>query len=117
MEQKIPSVTNNDIRRIIQREFPQMGSDEIESILSTYKSATDEGSNRVYAAILKLSNGDIELLKTYVQKANHDYRDIIALAEYPNYSACAFEDDLPEEKEEQLINDDWLQYEAWFNGV
>ena len=117
MEQKIPSITDSDIKRIVRREFPQFDFTEIEDILKMYKSESDRGKNRVYASILKLSNGNIELVKKYVEKANKDYRDVIALAEYPSYSEHAFDDNLPTEKKKQLINDDWKQYEAWINKI
>jgi hypothetical protein len=115
MEQKIPSISDSDIKRIVQRDLPQLDFAEIESILKMYKSKSEEGRNRIYASILKLSDGNIELIKKFVEKANYDFRDIIALSEYPIYSEHAFDDDLPEQKKNQFINDDWCQYEYWLN--
>jgi hypothetical protein len=113
MEQKIPDISDSDIERLIKRDFPRLEFSEIESILKMYGSTSKKGRNRIYAGILKLSDGNIELIKKYVEKAIDDFRDIIALSEYPNYSEHAFDENLPEEKEEQLINGDWMQYEAW----
>ena len=113
MEQKIPNISDRDVKRIVERDFPQLEFTEIESILGAYKSESIKGKNRVYASILKLSTGNIELIKKYVEKANNDYRDVIALAEYPNYSEYAFDNDLTAEKKKQLISDDWTQYEEW----
>jgi len=114
MEQKIPNVSDSDIERIIKRDFPQFEFSVIESILKMYVSTSKKGRNRIYAAILKLSDGNVELMKKHAEKAIDDFRDIIALSEYPNYSGYGFDDDnLSEEKKEQLINDDWMQYEAW----
>ena len=115
MEQKIPTVGYGDIERIAKRDFPQLAFAEIESLLKQYKSESESGRNRVYASVLKLSNGKIEQLRKYIEKANSDYRDVIALSEYPNYSEYAFDDDLSEKKKQQLIADDWAQYETWFN--
>lgn len=115
MEQKIPNISDSDIKRIVRRDFPKLKFTEIEDILKMYKSESERGRNRVYASILKLSDSNIELVKEYVERANVDYRDVIALSEYPNYSEYAFEDDLPVKKKKQLINDDWTQYEAWLN--
>jgi hypothetical protein len=115
MEQKIPKISDNDIKRIANRDFSQLDFSIIESLLKVYKSESNKGKNRVYASILKLSGGNIELIKKYVDKANNDYRDVIALSEYPNYSQHVFEDDLSDEKKKQLIKDDWTQYEAWLN--
>lgn len=38
---------------------------------------------RVAVACLKLSEGDLALLKKYVDAAKADYRDVLAWAEYP----------------------------------
>ena len=117
MEQKIPKISNSDIKRIIKRDFPYLEFNEIEGILQMYKSESKEGRNRIFASILKLSDGQLELVKKFVSKANYDFRDIIALSEYPNYSEYAFDDDLSEQKKQQLINDDWCQFEHWLNKV
>ena len=116
MEQFIPNIKDADIQRIVEREFPQSKFVDIETILKMYVSETEKGKNRVYASVLKLSEGNIDLLKKYTDKAIIDYRDVISLAEYPDYSKSAFED-LLENEEEQLINDDWAQYQDWLNKV
>lgn len=117
MEQRIPNISDADIKRISRRDFPQVEFTEIESILGVYKPESKKGKNRVCASILKLSIGNIDLLKKYVEKANYDYRDIIALSEYPNYSEHAFKGDLPDKKKKQLIDDDWMQYQTWLYKV
>ena len=38
---------------------------------------------RVQLAILKLSDGDMDQLRHYVEVAKQDYRDVLAWAEYP----------------------------------
>lgn len=115
MDQKVPNISDADIKRIIERDFPKTLRKEIESILETYKAESVGGRNRVYASILKLSGGNVELLKNNIEKANKDYRDIIALAEYPSYSEHAFEHNLPSGRKEQFIIDDWTQYEEWLS--
>lgn len=116
MEQKIPKIDETVIKRLIKREYPQEESDVIESILKKYKSETEAGQNRIYASLLKLSGRNLEALKKLVEKANYDYRDIIALSEYPNYSKRAFDNTLSEKEKRQLIDSDWFQYEHWLNG-
>ncbi|MDA9317121.1 hypothetical protein N9Q58_04315 [Polaribacter sp.] len=116
MEQKIPNIKDAVIKRIVEREFSSVKFTKIEGILKRYQSRNSKGMNRIYAAILKLSNGNIELIKKYVEQANSDYRDIIALAEYPNYSKYDFDENLSKEKEKQLIDSDWKQYEIWLNS-
>jgi len=117
MEQKIPKISDSDIKRIIKRDFPQSEFAEVESILQMYKSESKGGRNRVFASILKLSDGNIELIKKFVEKANYDFRDVISLSEYPNYTEHAFDDDLPEQKKKQLISDDWNQYSYWLSKL
>jgi hypothetical protein len=84
MEQKIPKISNSDIKRIIEKDFPQFEFSEIESILQMYKSKSEEGRNRIYASILKLSDGNLKLIKKFVEKANYNFRDVISFSEYPN---------------------------------
>jgi hypothetical protein len=84
-------------------------------VLRMYKYESEKGKNRVYASILKLSGGNIEQVKRFVEKANVDYRDVISLSEYPSYSEYAFRDNLSAEKKSQLIIADWTQYESWLN--
>ncbi|URA10625.1 hypothetical protein [Thermospira aquatica] len=82
MKQKIPHITKSDIIRIIKREFKDYDIECILSILEGYNSESERGKYRLYASILKLANGNIDLLKKYVNEANNDYRNIISLAEY-----------------------------------
>ena len=115
MEQKIPKVSDSDIRRIISRDFRQSKTDTILDILKSYKSQSEKGRNRIYADILKLSKGDIGLLRKYVKDANTDYRDIISASEYPGYSKYSFDYEFSEEEEKQIIDADWKQYQEWFS--
>jgi hypothetical protein len=116
MEQKIPDIDFSVITRIVERDFPLVVFSEVEAILRNYKSESEGGRNRVYASILKLSEGNLELLTKYVEKANNDYRDVIALSEYPNYSGYAFRD-LPQSEKLGLIDLDWKQYQEWLNKI
>lgn len=113
MEQIIPNINDDDIKRIVSRDFPLAEFSEIEGILEEYKSESKKGRNRVYASIVKLSNGNIDSLKDYVEKAKRDYRDILSLSEFPNYSEIAFDDELSELRKEEIIKKDWKQYQDW----
>jgi hypothetical protein len=115
MEQMIPNISDADIKRITKRDFPQFDFAVIASILKVYKSESKQGENRIHASVLKLANGNIETLQEYIVKANSDYRDILALSEYPNYSEIAFEQKLSDDKKEGIIRQDWMQYQAWLN--
>lgn len=115
MNQKIHNINITDIKRLIKREFPNKPISEIETILKQYVSESQTGRNRVYASILKLSNGNIDKLIKGVEQANKDFRDIISIAEFPNYSENAFTNNLSNEKEKQLIEKDWKQFKAWLD--
>lgn len=115
MENKIPDITSNDIKRIIKRDFPNDDLAEIMEMLSEYKSNTIKGRNRIHACILKLANGDKYSIEKYVERAKCDSRDVIAWAEYPNQFKHPFHFNLPKDQQNKLIEDDWLQYQAWFN--
>ena len=115
MDQKTPQISDMKIKQIIGRDFSDEEASEVEDLLRLYKADNANGKNRVCASILKLSNGKIELIKKYVEQANIDYRDLIALSEYPNYSEHAFEDDLPDYRKKKLLDDDWKQYQRWLN--
>ena len=68
-------------------------------------------------AVLKLANRDLDSLKSYVRMAAEDYRDVLAYAEYPLYSKKVFGiDNLPEESRNQIIEEDWKQYQTWLNA-
>ena len=113
MKQKIPNIKDCDIGRIIKRDFPNSNANDIRLLLHLYNSESKKGGNRVWASILKLSNGDIDMLKQYIEKANNDFRDVIMLSEYPNYSKHMFGDSLSKKDKNQLIVQDWEQYELW----
>lgn len=117
MDQKVPSVDVNDIQRIIRRDYSSFAPNVIEDILGEYKSEGDLGRCRIYAAILKLASGDIKRLKELVERANYDYRDIIAQSEYPNFSKSVLNLRLSPLEKEKLITEDWEQYWTWFNKV
>lgn len=111
-EQPVPSVTAEDVRRIVRREFREEHVAEVEALLATYgDSEWHHEPARVRMAILKLSRGDLEKLKHNLEVARGDYRDVLFWAEYPEYSlrhADAAEDEL-----EAAIERDWLQYQDW----
>ncbi len=151
MEDRIPRITNDDIKRIIERDFPENERDRVIKTLNRYKSESEKGRNRVYAAILKISDrvantlnrfkserekrpnrvhaailkisdGSVEKVEKNVEVAIIDYRDVLSWAEYPNYFKFVLEDisykqnfEIPFEKNKQLNDDDWQQYNEWLN--
>lgn len=110
MEQKIPNITNDDIKRIIERDFPK--NTDIANILNRYTSETEKGRNRVHAAILKIAACSVEKIEKYVEVAIVDYRDVLYWAEYSNYSKFVLQV-ISAEKKSELINEDWNEYNEW----
>jgi hypothetical protein len=116
MEQKVAKVNNEDIKRIIERDFPVNETDKVINILSKYKSETEKGRNRVHAAILKIANCNAEKIEKYVEVAIVDSRDVLSMAEYPNYTKF-YRNGISDKEKSQLFNDDWKQYNEWLNKV
>ena len=71
----------------VKKYFPTEDQDKILSDLSAFSA---DGS-RVELAILKLSEGDLGKLYFYIEESNKNWRNVIALAEYP----------------EEMANDTW----------
>lgn len=70
---------------------------------------------RVQLAALKLANGDLDALRTHIDTAIEDFRDVVGPAEYPEYQRCRFNPEhsqSPKEKE-KVIDRDWKQYQDW----
>jgi hypothetical protein len=72
--------------------------------------------DRVRLAILRLSEGDPDRVSELVALALTDYRDVLAAAEYPNYSQLepGIDPNAPEAQE--AIRADWEQYNDWVQG-
>lgn len=112
--QKTPNITQDDIIRIIHREFSFEKSLDVERILAKYDEGYPE-QYRVQASILKLAEGNLAALDKYVEAAKGDYRDVLYWAEYPNFNVHGFSiaDKLPQVQIDQIIEKDWDQYENW----
>ena len=115
MKVKIPKVNQTDIIRIIRRDFPHEKVETIHEILNDYNSNNESGNRRVHASILKLSNGNLNSLIEYVEKAKKDFRDVISLSENPNYWNIAFDESITEKEKNLLISKDWEQYQKWLS--
>jgi|SRR5580704_8631747 hypothetical protein len=101
MNQPIPQVTNEDVERIVLRDFGETQFPLVMWILEQYgQQPWNRPSPRVRLAILKLANGDLDHLISYTQAAIDDYRNVIGPAEYPT----------------NKFEDDWRQYCDWLSG-
>ena len=55
---------------------------EIQEILNLYDNQDSKGRERVFLAVLKLSQGDEEKLFHFLNEASIDFRDVLFGAEY-----------------------------------
>lgn len=113
--QPVPKVTPEDVERVVRRDFAVHDQTTVLAILGEYGT---ESWHREYArvqlAALKLADGDVEKLRKAITTAKRDYRDALAVAEYPAYSRRGFQTrKLPAEEYRRIVASDWQQYEAW----
>ena len=113
MNQPVPSVTIEQINKILRREFPF----NIQKALEILKQYSSNGKYRVWAAIIKLSERDLNKLQENTNTAINDYRDILANAEYPEYTLKVGFDSKKFTKEEieNIYQRDQQQYLKWLN--
>lgn len=72
--------------------------------------------DRVRLAILKLAGGDLAQVARYVDEANRDFRDVIAMAEYPAYMRLPPGGNPRSAAYRQAVDADAEQYLAWVRG-
>jgi len=113
MEQFVPNVSESDVERIIQRDFPL---EEQKPIRELIRQVEVREKPRVVLACLKNSNGDSTKLKYYLAEASGYYREHIGEAEYPNYIKKMFHiDKLSEAERSSIFEKDKNQYLAWLH--
>jgi hypothetical protein len=72
---------NPDIPSVVATIFGDRAPNAL-SVLATYVGDQTD-SSRIIVAVLKLSEGDLDRLRHFVDVANADSRDVIYWAEYP----------------------------------
>jgi hypothetical protein len=112
--QPVPVVSSEDVERVTVREFAAE-SPRAREILQAYGDETwHREVDRVRLAVLKLGAGDIAALRTAMEMALEDYRDVLAVAEYPGYDKLVRPSAaLSEDERQRIIDADWQQYSAW----
>lgn len=84
--QPVPTYSEEDLSRIVAREFRGRQGAEVMRILAQYGVEDWQHETlRVRMACLKLAAGDLVRLRAAVAAACGDYRDVLASAEYPRY--------------------------------
>ena len=108
----VPNVSEEAVIRVVSRDFSDADVSKILNILNgLVVVGTERTMARVKLAVLKLSNGDMDALKSFIKEANDDFRDVIGTAEYPNYPWYGSQ--LSEREQQRIINEDSKQYEKW----
>jgi hypothetical protein len=111
MTQPTPTVSQSDVDRIVERDYPEDSFAAIRMILERYNS---NEPHRVRLAILKLANGNVTDLKCFVESARCDFRDVLSPAEYPlatkKWSQMG---KMATDEKETIYRKDWEQYQNW----
>ena len=114
MDQFIPQVSQEDVERVLQRDFPVEHWQELRDVIQLVQVRE---KHRVILACMKVSGGDVQKLKGNLNEAAGYYREIIGEAEYPFYSRKMFRIEKLTEKEKlDLIEKDKKQYLDWLNS-
>ena len=109
-------MTRDDVLRVIRRDFAGTPEADVLAMLDHYsKSDTVNGQSRVHLAIVKLSDSELNALRRHTDTACSDYRDVVSLAEYPEYSKHGFTKQFTAAERTAAIESDWKQYEQWLN--
>jgi len=95
--------------------FPQASArQKLSALLESYGSEDYEREpERVRLAILKPSASDAKKLQEYLDIAKIDYRDVLAMAEYPRQlkdPSFTYDED-----KQKLIDADRTEYEKWLS--
>ena len=99
--------------------WPDLKSREVLSILNKYGDEDYHKEQvRVHLAILKLSEGQLDKLESYLESARSDYRDVLAWAEYPEEMMLGYtaKSQMTPDQITELRRRDREQYLNWLRG-
>ena len=109
--QPTPSVTDDDVLRVVRRDYAATEVDEILRLVATVQVVEKP---RVVLACLKIANGDPARLRGELANAEGYYREILSEAEYPlatrRWSRIA---SLSDDEVRAIYEKDWRQYSEW----
>jgi hypothetical protein len=107
-----------DYSAILKRKLATMFPDAairaaVEAELSRYGTESyEQGAARVRLAVLKLAGTSLEKLREHVDMAKRDYRDVLAMAEYPVELVNPTWRQ-PQDQVEGIRHQDFQQYHEW----
>ena len=109
--QPAPSVTDDDVVRVVHRDYPVS---EVDGILAVIATVDVREKPRVVLACLKIANGDAARLRGELANAAGYYREILSEAEYPlateRWSRI---ESLGDDEVRAIYEQDWRQYSEW----
>ena len=116
--QPVPQVTDQEVERLILREFGSERAQQASAILHRYGTESwHREIPRVRLAILKLAGGTLEVLQKQTDVAREDHRDVLAYAEYPSYFHSVLDIlPVPDEERKRITLADRQQYQDWLAG-
>jgi hypothetical protein len=97
--------------------FPnELERKRVEKVLKEHGTRDYYREARVGLAVLKLAGTELERIEYYISQADVDYRDVLAMAEYPGQmrEPHSLKEEDPE-RYEQIMEEDRKQYEEWIN--
>jgi hypothetical protein len=105
--------SRNLVLKKLHHRFPDPSkAEEALAILDCYGTESwHRERDRVQLALLKVSDGDIEKLRSYTRGAQSDYRDILVQAEFPEEWQASSK--TPPAEMAAIRKRDREQYEAW----
>lgn len=111
VSQPTPSVNEDDVVRIVRRDYPAGAFEEIMALIAAVEVREKP---RVVLGCLKIANGDLDRLRRELADASGYYREILGEAEYPlatkRWSRI---ESLSEEEVRAIYDKDWKQYSEW----
>ena len=111
-EQPAADISKAQVDRIIKSCFGYEKYSMINGLITECETQNEKLNYRVWAAILKLSNSNLDDLKSNINAASTDYRDVLTLAEYPKYSHNPNSNSQYSPTKLVLLMD-WTQYAIW----
>lgn len=116
--QPTPTVSDGDVDRIVRRDFEAARVVDVLAMLNEYGTESwHREPARVRLAVLKLSAGCEDRLRSHLQTATCDYRDVLSSAEYPSYTErVSGTGNVPAAEEQRIIGADWKHYRDWLAG-
>jgi hypothetical protein len=117
MVQPVSKGTQEDVERIVRRDFLPSEVDAAFALLNAYETTPfKERPARVRLAALKCAEGDLAKLKRELEGARFDYRNVLIDAEYPiNYRLTMKTKKPSADESDESIRQDWKNYNEWLS--